>query len=100
MGRLRFDKPEDNGLSIIYITAFNGLGEIINQTSSKLQMGISPFAQYHEREGLSRPSQHVRRFQTTVYKEYPNTPIYTYKTISSGIWPNRRFEDKGLKEKV
>jgi len=97
MHRLRFDKPKEKGLSIIYITAFNGLSEIINQTSSKLQMGISPM---HKREGLSSLSQYVRRLQTTVYKEIPNTPIYTYKTISSGIWPNRRFEDKGLKEKV
>ena len=89
MGRVRFDKPEEKGLSIIYITAFNGLSELINQTSSKLQMGISPM---HKREGLSRPSQYVRRFQTTVYKRYIHISIGIYKTLLAGIWPNRRFD--------
>ena len=85
MHRVGFDKPEERGLSIIYITAFNGLSQIINQTSSKLQMGISP---YHQREGLSSASQYVRRFQTTVYKRYTNIPIY--KTIP-GICSKVRF---------
>ena len=96
MDRLRFDKPKDNGLSIIYITAFNGPNQIV-QTSSKLQMGISPM---HEREGLSRPSQYVRRLQTTVYKRYIHISIGIYKTLLAGIWPNRRFEREGLKEMV
>ena len=84
---------DKKGLSIIYITAFQGLVQIINQTSSKLQMGISP---YHQREGLSSLSQYVRRFQTTVYKRYTNIPI-DIQTISSGIWAYIRFGYKGLK---
>jgi hypothetical protein len=83
------------GLSIIYITAFDGLVQIMRQFIPNLKMGISPFAQYHQRKGLSSLSQYVRRFQTTVYKRYTNIPS-SKQTISSGykgldIWPNIRF---------
>jgi hypothetical protein len=84
---------DKKGLSIIYITAFQGLVQIVRQTSSKLQMGISPM---HEREGLSSLSQYVRRFQTTVYKRYIHIPS-SKQTISSGYKVWMICPNKGLK---
>jgi hypothetical protein len=82
-----------NGLSIIYITALQAWRQIDKAICR--QIDKPQYGAYHQSNGLSNPQ------SKTVYKEIPNTPIYTYKTISSGIWAYRRFEGlKGLDRKV
>ena len=78
------DKLSYEGLSIIYITPFQAWRQIDKAICR--QIDKPQYVAYHQSNGLSNLK------SKTVYKRYTNIPIYTYKTISSGIWPNRRFE--------